>query len=109
MTTPGVDVLGPRVEAELHTLSGPAKVFTRDWVCPNEACRETVRFDGSEFGLFAYNSKTVYTRTLLDIIFFMIISTKSSISAASAVSAFHLHCSGSVNCHDSAQTRQELP
>lgn len=100
--------LEPRTEAQLHTLSGPTPILTRSWTCANAECKATVRFDGSDLGLFAYNAETVYTRTLIDVILFTIISTKSSISAASAVSAFELHCSGSVHANDSAQTRQEL-
>eukprot|EP00168_Porphyra_purpurea_P003781 TRINITY_DN1439_c0_g1_i3.p1 TRINITY_DN1439_c0_g1~~TRINITY_DN1439_c0_g1_i3.p1 ORF type:complete len:209 (+),score=31.75 TRINITY_DN1439_c0_g1_i3:59-685(+) len=100
--------LGTRVEAELHTLSGTAKVFTCSWVSPNAQCKEVVRLDGSESCLFAYIQKTVYTRTLLDVILYTVIRTKSSIAAASAVSATELHCSGSVHANDSAQLRQEL-
>ncbi|OSX76179.1 hypothetical protein BU14_0204s0025 [Porphyra umbilicalis] len=103
-----VGALGARVEAELFTLSGLTRVHTREWVCPNEDCKDTVRFDGSVFGLFAYTGRTLFTRTLLDVILFTIISTKSSISAASAVSAFQLHCSGSLHANDSATTRQLL-
>lgn len=99
------------VAADLHTLSGRARVLTRQWVCKGEEgrpCGVTVPFDGAAHGLFAFSGATVYTRTLLDVILFTIISTKSSISAASAVSAFQLHCSGMVFDGDSAQTRQAL-
>ena len=101
-------VRGPAVLGDLYTLSGPTKIRTRQWLCPDKECAEIVRFDGSDYGLFAYNAETIYTRTLLDVILFTVISTKSSISAATAVSAFNLHCSGAVHANDSTQTRQEL-
>lgn len=45
---------------------------------------------------------------MLDVILFSIISTKSSISAAAAVSTYQLHCGGAITDGDSAQTRQDL-
>lgn len=59
-------------------------------------------------GLFSYSEQTVCTRTVLNVIQFSIITTKSSISAASAVSAFHLKFSGASSDYDTAQSRQEL-
>ena len=94
--------------ATLHTLSGRVPVVTHAGVCSNADCGKTVPFDGSRLGLFSYSDKTVYTRTFLDIILFTIISTKSSISAASAASAFQLHCTGAIFDGDSAKSRQEL-
>lgn len=99
---------GPAVSAELHTLSGLLHVWTFKRNCTAASCGKTVDFDGSSLGLFCYSEQTVYTRTFLDVILFTIISTKSSISAASAVSAIQLHCSGSVFAYDTAQSRQEL-
>lgn len=99
---------GPAVAAELHTLSGLLTVRTFKTKCTSAMCGKDVRFDGSSRGLFCYSEQTVYTRTFLDVILFTIISTKSSISAASAVSAFQLHCTGSVFPYDTAQSRQEL-
>jgi len=94
--------------AELHTLSGRVQVVTHSWVCSNEECRKVVPFDGAHLGLFRYSASTVYTRTFLDVILFTIIATKSSISAASATSAFQLHCTGAIFNGDSAKARQEL-
>lgn len=99
---------GPAVAAELHTLSGLVAVRTFKMKCTAAPCGKDVRFDGSSMGLFCYSEQTVYTRTFLDVILFTIITTKSSISAASAVSAFQLHCTGSVFPYDTAQSRQEL-
>lgn len=65
-------------------------------------------FDGSHLGLFCYSARTVYTRTFLDVILFTIIATKNSISAASATSAFQLHCTGAIFDGDSAKSRQDL-
>lgn len=91
----------------------PCPCAKHKWVCialydKGDACGATVKFDGIEKGLCAVSEKTVYTRTMLDVILFTIISTKSSISAASAVSTYQLHCSGAITDGDSAQTRQEL-
>jgi len=94
--------------ATLHTLSGRVPVVTHAGVCSNTECGKTVPFDGSRLGLFSYSAKTVYTRTFLDVILFTIISTKSSISAASAASAFQLHCTGAIFDGDSAKSRQEF-
>lgn len=99
---------GPAVTAELHTLSGLLVVRTFKTKCTAALCGKDVRFDGSSLGLFCYSEQTIYTRAFLDVILFTIISTKSSISAASAVSAFQLHCTGSVFLYDTAQSRQEL-
>lgn len=101
-------IQGKAVTAELHTLSGLLNVRTFKTKCTAALCGKDVRFDGSCVGLFCYSEQTVYTRTFLDVILFTIISTKSSISAASAVSAFQLHCTGSVYLYDTAQSRQEL-
>lgn len=100
--------LGAGVTALLHTLSGVVTVRTFKRKCSNALCTSTVVYDGSMEGLFCYSDKTVYTRTFLDVILFTVISTKSRISAASAVSDFHLHCSGAVNSYDTVQSRQEL-
>lgn len=95
--------------ATLHTLSWRLSVVTYEGVCSNKkSCGMPVPFDGSRLGLFCYSTNTVYTRTFLDIILFTIISNKSSISAASAVSAFQLHCTGEIFDGDSAKSRQEL-
>lgn len=94
--------------AELHTLSGRVRVVTHEGVCGNEKCGKVVPFDGAHLGLFAYSPETVYTRTFLDVILFTIFSNKSSISAASATSAFQLHCTGAIFEGDSAKSRQEL-
>lgn len=112
-STCGAATGGASTDAVLHTLSGRVHVRTHKWVCialydKGDACGATVKFDGIEKGLFAFSEKTVYTRTMLDVILFTIICTKSSISAASAVSAYQLHCSGAITDGDSAQTRQEL-
>lgn len=74
----------------------------------DKVCGKTVKFDGSAVGLFAYSEVNVYTCTLLDFILFTVISPKSSIFAAAAVSAFQLHCSGGIIDGERAQTRQEL-
>jgi len=95
-------------EAVLHTLSGRVAVVTHDGVCSNENCGKVVPFDGAHLGLFQYSARTVYTRTFLDVILFTIIATKSSISAASATSAFQLHCTGAIFDGDSAKSRQDL-
>lgn len=109
-TTCGAETghLGAGVTSSLHTLSGVLSVRTSKRKCTDHHCGKVVAFDGSQKGLFCYSEKTVYTRTFLDVILFTIISTKSSISAASAVSAFNLHCSGAVDEYDTAQSRQEL-
>lgn len=96
------------VSAALHTLSGVLTVRTCKRKCTELSCGKEVDFDGSRLGLFCYSEKTVYTRTFLDVILFTIFSTKSSISAASAVSAFYLHCTGAANEYDTVQSRQEL-
>jgi len=94
--------------ATQHTLSGRVPVVTHAGVCSNTDCGRTVPFDGSRLGLFSYSAKTVFTRTFLDVILFTIISTKSSISAASAASALQLHCTGAIYDGDLAKSRQEL-
>lgn len=100
--------LSASVSASLHTLSGVLTVRTSKRKCSELSCGMEVDFDGSWQGLFSYSEKTVYTRTFLDVILFTIFSTKSSISAASAVSAFYLHCTGAVHEYDTVQSRQEL-
>eukprot|EP00168_Porphyra_purpurea_P004311 TRINITY_DN1505_c0_g1_i1.p1 TRINITY_DN1505_c0_g1~~TRINITY_DN1505_c0_g1_i1.p1 ORF type:complete len:541 (-),score=38.34 TRINITY_DN1505_c0_g1_i1:910-2532(-) len=100
--------LGEAAMADLHTLSGLNKIRTRASLCPNVACGETVRFEASDHGLFAYNAETVHACMLHNVILFTIISTKSSISEATAVSALNLFCSGAVHAKDSTKTRQEL-
>jgi len=94
--------------AQLHTLSGRVAVVTHSGVCSNNDCGKVVPFDGAHLGLFRFSARTVYTRTFLDVILFTIISTKSSISAASATSAFQLHCTGAIFNGDSAKSRQDL-
>lgn len=75
--------------------------------CTGEGCGKKVISDGSQQGLFCYSDETLYTSTFLDVISFTIISTKTSVSAASAVSALHLHCSVAVDVPDTAQSRHE--
>lgn len=94
--------------AVVHTLSGRVGVRTCNRRCSADACKKEVLFDGASVGLFGYSEMTVYKRTFLDVILFTIISTKSSISAASAVSAFHLHCTGASSDYDTAQARQDV-
>lgn len=109
-TTCGAETnaLGVGVAASLHTLCGVSSVRTHRCKCTSESCGKKDTFDESQQGLFCYSDNTLYTRALLDVILFTIISSKSSISAASAVLAFHLHCSGAVGASDAAQSRQEL-
>lgn len=94
--------------AELFTLSGRVGVVVHAAVCSNANCGKVVPFDGAGVGLYRDSDKTVYTRTFLDVILFTIITTKSSISAASATSAFQLHCTGAIHDGDSANARQKL-
>lgn len=103
-----IEELQAGTNAVLHTLSGRVAVVTHSGVCSNGGCGKVVPFDGAHLGLFCYSSQTVYTRTFLDVILFTIISTKSSISAASATSAFQLHCTAAIFEGDSGKSRQEL-
>jgi len=59
--------------AVLHTLRGRISVSLSQWVC---SCKKEVPYDGAHEALFASTSKTVFERTLMDVMSQMVWRTQ---------------------------------
>jgi len=91
--------------ATLHTLRGRVAVTVRRWTC---ACGELVPYDGASESLFASTTKTVFTRTFMDVITQMVFTGHSTLSSAAAVLCFLLEVSESLSGASSALARQTV-
>lgn len=91
--------------ATLFTMGGPISIRTGIWTCE---CQEVVHFDGADSALFAYSSKTVFTRVYLDIIIHIALTSRSSFTAATAAMAFCLHVTAGLPLGANGNTRQMI-
>lgn len=90
-------------EAVLFTMGGRVAVRTGVWTC---SCTQVVRYDGADSSLFAFSSKTVFTRMYLDIVLHIALTSRSSFTAATAAMAFCLHVTAGLPLAVFGQTRQ---
>jgi len=93
--------------AKIITVDGWVSAQTSSWQCPD--CSEDnniVRFDGTSHALFAISRETLFTRTFLDVVINITLTTKSSLAAASAVIAFQMHANSVLYGRDVGVLRQ---
>lgn len=91
--------------ATLFTMGGLVSIRTGVWTCE---CKEVVRFDGADSALFAFSSKTVFTRVYLDIVIHIALTSRSSFTAATAAMAFCLHVTAGLPLGANGNTRQMI-
>lgn len=89
----------------LHTLRGRVAVRLRQWTC---ACGRDVFYDGSQDGLFASTSKTVFTRTFMDMMAQMVFTGHSTLSSATGVATLLLEVTKSLPDGEHGLSRQTL-
>jgi len=92
--------------AVLYSMGGRIAVQTGSWVCGSQACGKDVHYDGSDSGLFALSSKTVFTRIYLDVALHIALSSRSSVTASAAAMAFCLHATAGLPLSACGVTRQ---
>jgi len=91
--------------AVLHTLRGRVSLSLRQWVC---SCGKEVPYDGAHETLFASTSKTVFTRTFMDVMSQMVFTGHSTLSSAASVLCFLLEATDSLSGAPSGLARQTL-
>ena len=91
--------------AVLHTLRGRISVSLRQWVC---SCGKESPYDGAHEALFALTSKTVFTRTFMDVMSQMVFTSHSTLSSAASVLCFLLEATDSLSGAPSGLARQTL-
>ena len=89
----------------LHTLRGRVAVTVRRWTC---GCGEPVPYDGASESLFASTSKTIFTRTFMDVMSQMVFTGHSTLSSAASVLCFLLEVTKSLSGASSALARQTV-
>jgi len=94
--------------AVLYTMRSRIAVRTGSWVCGGETCGKDVAYDGSDSGLFALSSATVFTRVYLDVVLHIALSSRSSVTASAAAMAFCLHATAGLPLSACSVTRQLL-
>jgi len=95
--------------AIIISLDGFVNARTGTWQCPDcPADNNLVRFDGTSHALFATSSETLFTRTFLDVIINITLTTKSSLAASSAVMAFQMHANSALHGRDVGVLRQVI-
>jgi len=94
--------------AVLYTMGGRIAVRTGSWICDGEACGKDVAYDGSDLGLVALSSATVFTRVNLDVALHNALSSRSSVTASAAAMAFSLQATAGLPLSASGVTRQLL-
>ena len=89
----------------LHNLRGRIYVSLQQWPC---ACGTDVFFDGTQHGLFASTTQTVFTRTLVDVVAQMVFSGHSTLSSASSVLCFLLETTKALPAGRNSLSRQTI-
>lgn len=92
-------------KATLFTMGGIVDVRIGSWICE---CKEKVRYDGADSALFAFSSKTVYTRVYLDVVLHIALASRSSFTAATAAMAFSLYVTAGLPPGAVGNTRQMI-
>jgi len=93
-------------EAVLYTMGGRVAVRTGSWTC--SGCGKDVMYDGADSGLFAWSSETIYTRVYVDVVLHMVLTSRSSTSAAAAAMAFFQHVTAALPPATAGQAGQVL-
>ena len=89
----------------LHTLRGRVAVNVRRWT---GGCGEPVPYDGASESLFASTSKTIFTRTCMDVMSQIVFTGHSTLSSAASVRCFFLEVTKSLSGASSALARQTV-
>lgn len=92
-------------DATLYTMGSHVAVRTGVWTCK---CKQVVRYDGVDSAIFAYSPNTVFTRIYLDIVLHIALTSRSSLTAATAAVAFCLHVTAGLPLQAHGHTRQML-
>lgn len=91
--------------ATLHTLQGRVAVSLRQWTC---GCGKDVLYDGAHSSLFASTTRTVFTRTFMDVMIQMVFTGHSTLSSSTSVMCFLLECTDSLSGAPAGLARQTL-
>jgi len=104
----GADYNGLRVKNSggvLHSLRGWVAVTVRLWTC---GCGEMVPYDGASESIFASTTKTLFTRTFMNVMSQMVFTGHSTLSSAASVLCVLLEVTRSLSEASSALVRQTV-